>query len=311
MQDSPAYQPAFPSSVEIVEVGLRDGLQNEATWVPTETKLDFIRQLGAAGLRRIQVTSFVHPRFVPQMRDAEELCASLPRRSEVQYSGLVLNRKGLERLIAAGLDTADMSVSASETHSRKNVNRSIGEALNEFAEQVELAQLADIKVRAGIQCAFGCVYEGTVPASRVLDIVRYYLDLGVDELALADSTGMGNPVQVGALVHSVRSLAGDLPIVLHLHDTRGLGLANLYAALQAGATCFDTAFGGLGGCPFIKGAAGNIATEDTLYLLEQLGIQTGVDRLQVAKVSRSLDSLLGRLLPGKLYRAEMYQQINV
>lgn len=308
MQASPCDQSALPTNVEIIEVGLRDGLQNEDIYIPTETKLDFIRRLEAAGLRRIQVTSFVHPRLVPQMRDAEDLCTSLPRSPGVQYSGLVLNRKGLERLIVAGLDAADMSVSASETHSRKNANRSIAEALEEFAEQVVLAQSAGVRVRAGIQCAFGCVYEGTVLASTVLDIVRYFLDLGVDELSLADSTGMGNPVQVGALVRSVRSLASDLPIVLHLHDTRGLGLANLYAALLAGATYFDTAFGGLGGCPFIKGAAGNIATEDTLYLLEQLGLQTGIDRAQVSQVSHNLESLLGRSLPGKLYRTELYVQ---
>lgn len=294
----------LPTQVDIIEVGLRDGLQSEETIIPTQKKLDIISGLVGAGVKRLQVTSFVHPKYVPQMADAEDLCTGLVPQDGVEYSGLVLNMKGLERAHSAGLTAVDMGMSASDTHSRKNSGMGIDEKKPEFAEMIAKAREFGFSVRAGLQCVFGCVYEGCVSEDRIYDLIRFILDQGIDELSLADSTGMAYPTQIGRMLDVIVPMIGEIPLVLHLHDTRGLGLANLMAALESGVSRFDTAFGGLGGCPFIKGATGNIATEDTLNLLEQLGIQTGIDRHQVAQVSQELEVLLGKKLPGKLYNLQ-------
>ncbi len=289
-----------PATVELIEVGLRDGLQSEAALVPAAEKIALIDALAAAGMTRIQVTAFVHPKRVPQMADAEELCAALPQRPGVIYSGLVLNLKGVERAAVAGLSHVDMGLSASEAHSRRNANRSVDEALAEFGAMVDLARAEGMRVRGAVQCAFGYQAPDDVDSGRVLEIVDRYLTLGIDEVALADSAGLADPGQVAALAGQALAKLGDRPLILHLHDTRGLGLANLLAALQVGVRHFDTAFGGLGGCPFIDGAAGNIATEDTVYLLDRLGIVTGVDAARVAEISRRVGHVLGKTLPGRM-----------
>lgn len=291
----------LPERVELIEVGLRDGLQNQSVQLPTEKKLELIVGLVDAGFRRLQVTSFVNPKRVPQMADAEELCALLPARPGVVYTGLVLNAKGLERARAAGLDWVDMSLSASDTHSRRNTGMGFEEALEHFRQMFEQARKSGMRVRAGLQCAFGCAYEGAVPFSRLLEVCEVFRSLGVDEIALADSTGMANPRSIEEALTGLEDLLGDTPLVLHLHDTRGLGLANLVTALQQGVSRFDTALGGLGGCPFIEGASGNIASEDTLYLLDSLGVSTGVDRFAIADCSAKLESWLDVELPSKLY----------
>lgn len=293
--------------VEIIEVGLRDGLQNESTFIPTATKLQLVDILIAAGVKRIQVTSFVNPKLVPQMGDAEELCAKLPQVEGVEYSGLVLNPKGLERAKNAGLETVDISYSANDKHSKKNANRSLEEAKLEFEIMVKQAKDYGMQVRGGIQCVFGCGQEGPVEFDTVVEIAKSHLALGIDELALADSAGVANPAQITRYVEEIQPLVGDVPIVLHLHDTRGLGLANVLAALNSGVRHFDTAFGALGGCPFIQGASGNIGTEDTLFMLEELGYETGINRSKVAESSLKLEKLLGRELPGKMYRPELNQ----
>lgn len=293
--------------VEIIEVGLRDGLQNESTFIPTATKLQLVDILIAAGVKRIQVTSFVNPKLVPQMGDAEELCAKLPQVEGVEYSGLVLNPKGLERAKNAGLETVDISYSANDKHSKKNANRSLEEAKLEFEIMVKQAKDYGMQVRGGIQCVFGCGQEGPVEFDTVVEIAKSHLALGIDELALADSAGVANPAQITRYIEEIQPLVGDVPIVLHLHDTRGLGLANVLAALNSGVRHFDTAFGALGGCPFIKGASGNIGTEDTLFMLEELGYETGINRSKVAESSLKLEKLLGRELPGKMYRPELNQ----
>jgi hydroxymethylglutaryl-CoA lyase len=290
------------SAVTLVEVGLRDGLQTESALIPTETKLSVVRALAKAGLRKIQLCSFVNPKLVPQMADAEVLCAGaraleLPG---VSFSGLILNTRGLDRARAAGVNCADMSLSASDTHSRKNANKGSAEALVELTAMIAAARAAGMTVRAGVQCAFGCVYEGEVPQSRVLSLCESILASGIDELLLADSTGMANPRQMQTMLSAVKPLAGDVPIVLHLHDTRGMGLANVLVAVDCGVTQFDSAFGGLGGCPFIAGAAGNIATEDTAHMLEKMGLPTGVDWCAVAAIARDLETALGKRVPGKL-----------
>jgi hydroxymethylglutaryl-CoA lyase len=286
--------------IQLEEQGPRDGFQVEAQWIPTDLKISYIERLVEAGAKRIQITSFVHPKWVPQMADAAEICQKLPRQEGVVYSALVLNAKGVERAAEAGLRHLSISLSASETHSRKNTNKSISEAKNEFVEMVRIAQKAQIQVRAGIQCAFGCRYEGVVSEQVVMELVQHHLDLGVDEIALADSTGMGHPQQVTRMMAQVVKSAGKIPAAMHLHDTEGKGLANLLAAYKEGVQIFDVAFGGLGGCPFIKGATGNIATEDTVHMLHQMGIETGYDLQKIIGLAKEIEVFLGRKLPGKV-----------
>jgi hydroxymethylglutaryl-CoA lyase len=292
----------FPDSVEIVEVGPRDGLQQEQTFLPTSVKVDLVEALIDAGLKRVQVTSFVHPKRVPQMADAEALCAAIPRRPDIIYSGLALNLRGVERAQNAGIAHIDISVSASNVHSQRNANRSIAEAQAEFEEMVALARSYNMFVRGGIQCVFGYERSDDVKMERVVDIARRHLELGVDELALADSAGFANPKTMTALLETIMPLAGDTPVVLHLHDTRGMGLANVLVALRSGVKQFDTSFGGLGGCPFIDGATGNIATEDTAYMLESMGVHTGIDLGRLSQISQGYEQKLGHALPGKMYK---------
>jgi hydroxymethylglutaryl-CoA lyase len=288
-----------PKSVKLIEVGPRDGFQFEEKVVPTRLKVDVIAGLVAAGLREIQATSFVHPGRVPQMADAERLIRQLPRNDGVRYSGLVLNQVGLERARAAGLEWVEVSVSASETHSRKNAGVSAIEAAASGREMVRRARSFGIGVRAGVQCAFGCAYEGHVPGTRVLELAEAYLVAGADLLALSDTTGMATPVSIREMLADLLPLAGNVPVVLHLHDTRGLGLANVSAALECGVSRFDTALGGMGGCPFVPGAAGNIATEDTAYLLASMGIETGIDIAAVAACTERLEAFFRKRFPAK------------
>lgn len=296
------HSTSLPEKVIIIEVGPRDGLQRESQIIPVEDKARLIENLITAGLKRIQVTSFVHPRWVPQMADAEELCARLPQRPDVIFSGLALNLRGVERAHAAGLEHVDISVSANDDHSRRNANRSIEESLIEFREMYQRARATGMIVRGGIQCVFGYQNPVDVQIETVMTIVQHHLQLGVDELALADSAGFANPRTITSVLEQIMPLADDTPVVLHLHDTRGMGLANVVAALAQGVTQFDTAFGGLGGCPFIDGATGNIATEDTVYMLEAMGIETGVNLAKLAQISFEFERKLERNLPSKLYK---------
>ena len=292
----------LPDKVNLIEVGPRDGFQAVSKPIPTDIKVETIEALARAGVRHIQVTSFVHPQWVPQMADAEEVCRRIPATPEVRYRALALNQKGVERAHAAGITRLDLSVSVSETHSNKNANVSVDEALRNLREMVDLARQEDIEVRVGLQCVFGCAYEGPIPSERILDMAEELLSMKADMISLADTTGMANPLQVKQLLSQLLPLTEETPLVLHLHDTRGTGLANLTAALECGVNWFDTALAGLGGCPFIPGATGNIATEDTLYLLHSMGIETGIDLAGVAACSRRLEQFLGRPLPGKMYR---------
>lgn len=294
--------PTVPLEATLVEVGLRDGIQREEKFIPTEMKVEFATRLADAGLKQIQVTSFVHPKIVPQMADAEEVCARLPKRDGVTFSALVLNMKGLERAIAAGVKQVEMGVPASETLARKNANTSIEEGMAETAAMVQKAHEHGLKVRVGVQAAFGCAYEGKIEPAKVVSMARRFLAMGIDELALADSAGLGNPQLVRRIVQEILPLAGSVPVVLHLHDTRGQGLANLLSALKSGVTMFDTSFGGLGGCPFIRSAKGNVPTEDTANMLHEMGIRTGVEIAQVAALSREMEAFLGKELPAKMHK---------
>jgi hydroxymethylglutaryl-CoA lyase len=288
--------------VILEEQGLRDGLQSLPEHVSTERKLDYINRLIDAGIRRLQVASFVHLKLVPQMADAEEIIANLPKRADIVFSGLVLNAKGVERAAKTGLKHLAVSLSASETHSQRNARMSISEAKKEFQQMVLLAKSAGITVRGGIQCAFGCRYEGEISEAVVLDLVRHHLDTGVEELALADSTGMGNPRQMRRMMTEVLAIAKEIPVALHLHNTENKGYANVFAALDAGVRQFDTAFGGLGGCPFIKNATGNIATEDTANMLHQMGFETGIDVAKISALSLDFQQFIGRDLAGLVYK---------
>lgn len=294
--------PTVPLEATLVEVGLRDGIQREEQFIPTEMKVEFATALADAGLKQIQVSSFVNPKIVPQMADAEEVFARLPKREDVTFSALVLNLKGLERAAAAGVRHVDMGVPASETLARKNANTTIEEGMQEMEAMVRAARGYGMKVRAGVQVAFGCAYEGKIEPGKVVALARRFLSMGIDELSLADSAGLGNPQLIRRVVQEVLPLAGSVPLVLHLHDTRGQGLANLLSALKSGVTAFDTSFGGLGGCPFIRTAKGNIATEDTAYMLHEMGIQTGVDIPKVAALSRRMEEVLGKELPAKMHK---------
>ena len=296
---------SLPETVILTEVGLRDGLQSVADVVPSEVKLGAIRKLVDAGLKQVQVTSFVHPKWVPQMADAEEVCAGLPETEDVVFSGLVLNAKGVERASAAGLKRVDASISTSDTHSRKNANMGLDEALKHLKKMVALANDAGMEVRGGLQSVWGCVYDGYPPDERIVDMVSEVIDMGVIALSLADSTGMANPNSIKQALEKALPLCQDTPVVLHLHDTRGLGIANVVAAMEMGVDQFDTALGGLGGCPFIKGATGNIATEDTINLMNEMGIDTGVDLSKVAQTSKALqESVPESYFTGKLYKLE-------
>jgi hydroxymethylglutaryl-CoA lyase len=297
-------EPTLPRHADIVEVGPRDGIQTRSQFVPTEMKVETIRQLAASGIRRIQVTSFVNPKLVPQMADAEEVCARLPQIPGVQYNGLVLNMRGLERAYKAGLKHVDMGVPASETLSQKNANSSIEEGMARMAEMVQQAREWGMTVRAGVQTAFGCVYEGRIERAKVVSLSRRFLAMGIDELSLADSAGLGNPDQIRRTVQELLPIVGETPIVLHLHDTRGMGLANCLAALKSGVTQFDTSFGGLGGCPFIQGAKGNIPTEDTVFMMHEMGIETGIDIGKVSAIAKEYEQFFGEKLPGKIYQLE-------
>lgn len=279
---------------------LRDGLQNEARIFTLPEKLRALSALEAAGVTRIQVGSFVHPKWVPQMADTDALCDTMPRRAGVTYTALVLNKAGLERALAVKLDHLSISISASETHSRKNTNRSVDEGRAAIAPVIERALSEGVTVRAGIQSALGCGFEGRIDPARVISIARDFAAQGVQEINLADTAGLANPVQVFNLCRDVQNaISPDVALSLHLHDTRGLGLANMLAGIQAGVRIFDAAMGGLGGCPFVPKATGNIATEDAAFACEQMGLSTCIDWQALRAPVAEVEALLGRVLPAR------------
>jgi hydroxymethylglutaryl-CoA lyase len=290
----------LPKKITIHEVVLRDGIQNEKKLVPTEEKLRLIRQLIACGVRRIEVSSFVNRSLVPQMSDAETLWERIERKRNILYSALILSEGGLDRAIRCRVPHVGIFVSASETHSRKNSNKSVSEALKEAVGLIDRAQDAGMKVRAGVMNAFGCAYEGRVPVTRVLQLVRTFMKRGPDEICLADSSGLANPVQMEKVLSRARDVVGKTDLSLHLHNTRGLGLANVYAALTQGVAIFDTSMGGMGGCPFITGARGNIATEDTVSMLHSMGLKTGIDLTRLVETSLRFEKAMGQEFPAAL-----------
>jgi hydroxymethylglutaryl-CoA lyase len=294
--------PDYPKSVVIEEQGLRDGLQREGRIVPTAKKLEIINAMIRAGIKRVQVTSFVNPKIVPQMADAENLCAGLIRQNDVVYSALVLNPQGMARAARAGVSHVTASISVSNTHSQRNAGMSLDAARKQFSEMVAIGKKHGLTIRGGLQCVFGCRFEGRIDPADVMHLAKEQLDLGIDEIELADTTGMADPFSIQEICSPIISAADKKPVYLHLHDTEGKGLANALAALQVGITHFNTTLGGMGGCPFIKGATGNISTEDLAFMLGQMGIETGINIDKIAAISRSLEDFFDKRYAGKVHR---------
>jgi hydroxymethylglutaryl-CoA lyase len=293
---------ALPESVRIREVGPRDGFQNEPEVIPTAEKVRLIGMLADAGLKRIEVTSFVRPDVIPQLSDATEVLAAVEPRDGVAYSVLIPNRKGLDNALPLmmrfpeGLREANFFLSATETHNRKNVNRSVEESLADLKGTISAASRAGLRCEGVISVSFGCPYEGEVPPDRVFGIARQLADFGCEEVAFGDTTGMANPRQVDEFFERAREPLVGVELTAHFHNTRGQGLANVHAALGAGIDSFESSFGELGGCPVPPGATGNIATEDLVSMLEEMGIETGVDLAKLIEASSAAQELIGRPL---------------
>lgn len=293
----------IPPAVRIYEVAPRDGLQNEALVVPTAAKAELIGKLAAAGLMDIEVTSFVRARWIPQLSDADELVPMLPRDDGVRRWGLVPNPVGLERALESGIRCVATFLSASETHNKKNVNRTVRESLAGVSEVIHIARDEALRVRSYISTAFGCPYEGEVAPEATLRIAEALLAAGTHEVILGDTVGMGNPRQVEELISLLtRAGFGLDQLGVHFHDTRGTALANSLAAWRCGITSFDASVAGLGGCPYAPGASGNLATEDLVYMFEGMGVATGVDLEALAEAGDYAETLLGRPLPGRYHQ---------
>jgi hydroxymethylglutaryl-CoA lyase len=297
------------SALEIVEVGPRDGLQNEDAVLDVAARVAYIEALAAAGLRRIEAVSFVHPARVPQMAGAEAVMAAVPRPDGVRYSGLVLNRRGMERAVAAGVDEINMVVVATDTFSAKNQGMTTAEAIRATAGIATAARDAGLRVTLTVGAAFGCPFEGEVRPERVTDIVRQCAEAGVNEIALADTIGVAVPRDVRTLAGAVRSVT-DAPLRCHFHNTRNTGYANALAAIEAGVTALDASSGGIGGCPFAPAATGNIATEDLLYALDRSDIGTGIDMAALLAASAYVEQRLGHANPALLGRAGMFPALR-
>ena len=292
----------LPSRISLREVGPRDGLQNEAP-VPTEAKVDLINALSRTGVGRIEAVSFVHPKAIPQMADADEVWSRIERAPEVRYSALVPNLRGAERALASGFTEIEVVVSASDTHNRKNVNRSTAESLDDISALIARAHDAGATVQVIVSTAFGCPYEGEVPESRVVEVAGRAVRDGADAVSFGDTTGMATPTRVTRLVGEFRSAYADTLLNLHFHNTRGTGLANVLAALQLGVDDFDASIGGLGGCPYAPGATGNVCTEDLVHMVEDMGVDTGVDLDAMIEAARTAEHIVGRTLPSQVLRA--------
>src|SRR5882672_6004309 len=292
----------LPATVHIVEVGPRDGLQNEAKIVPTGKKAEFIKLLAASGLKDIEIASFVHPKWVPQLADAQELIEQLEPNPNVRYSALVPNMKGLERAIESGIRRIAVFTAASETFNRKNINMGIQESIDVFKPVVDRALKEGMSVRGYVSTCFVCPYEGAVSKEKVAEVTGALFDLGVDEVSIGDTIGAATPKDVESTCGYLQQRFAGHKLAMHFHDTYGMAIANVYQALQMGFTIFDSSAGGLGGCPYAPGASGNVATEDLLYLLDRLGIATGVSLQLLRRASHFIAQELARDLPSRVLK---------
>lgn len=296
----------LPDQVRLMEVGPRDGLQNENVVVETRAKIAFIEELVAAGCKRVEVTAFVNPRWIPPLADHAEVVRGVVRTKMpgISYAALVPNIKGYEGAHSAGVDEVAVFLAASESHNQKNINCGTAEALARYGEVAARARADHVPFRGYVSCAMGCPYEGDVPVAAVVDVAEKLVALGAYEVSIGDTIGVGNPRQTVELVRALRASVPIERIALHLHDTRGTALANIAASLEEGVRSFDSSAGGLGGCPYAPGAAGNVATEDLVYMLEGMGVHTGIDLDKLAAVSMKLEKVLGRQLPSKVLAAK-------
>src|SRR3954464_15139198 len=283
----------LPARISLREVGPRDGLQNEAP-VPTDAKVELIDALSQTGVRRIEAVSFVHPKAIPQMADADEVWKRIHRNSDVRYSALVPNLRGAQRALDADFGEIEVVVSASDTHNRKNVNRSTEESLDDIAALIDVVHGRGGAVQVIVSTAWGCPYEGDVPVERVVGVAARAVRDGADGISFGDTTGMATPARVRRLIGEFRSAHPDIPLNVHFHNTRGTGLANVLAALELGVSDFDASVGGLGGCPYAPGATGNIATEELVHMVEVMGIATGVDLDAMVDVAAEAERIVGR-----------------
>ncbi|HEX2923866.1 MAG TPA: hydroxymethylglutaryl-CoA lyase [Chloroflexota bacterium] len=286
----------LPKRVHIMEVGPRDGFQAEHDWIPTEEKIEIVDALSRTGIPEIQATSFVHPKAVPQLRDAEEVMANIVRAPGVRYQALVPNMRGLQRAIPHKPDGVHLMMSVTESHNRSNGNRSIDESFKEFEQMVPAAQAAGIEVEAGMACVFGCPFEGVVPLAQLDKIITRYREMGIHRMSLGDTIGVANPRQMYDTCCHLLDKFPDVVFTMHLHNTRDMALATSVAAMQAGMTRFDGAVGGLGGCPYAPGATGNVATEDLVNMMTEMGIETGVDLDALITVSKRVREVVNHRL---------------
>ena len=289
-------------AVVVTEVGTRDGFQAEAKFIDTAVKAEIIDAMIATGLSHIEATSFVSPRAVPQLADAHDVLSRLTRRMDAHIAALVPNARGAERALGAGVDEVVCFVSASETHNQTNLNASIEKSLANVAEVAAIVR-GKVRIRGAVACAFGCPFEGEVPVEAAMRVIEAYAELQFDSLGLGDTTGMATPRTVARLVEAIRKRHPALPIALHFHNTRGVGLANVMVGLDLGVREFESSIAGLGGCPFAPGATGNICTEDLVYLLEESGFDTGIDLGALIDVARRVETVIGRPLPGQVMKA--------
>jgi hydroxymethylglutaryl-CoA lyase len=293
----------LPDRVTLCEVGTRDGFQIEPEFIPTDAKVEVVDLLSAAGLPRIEVTSFVHPKAVPQLRDAETVMARITRRPGTRYAALVPNDKGAVRAVDAGVDAIHTVLSASESHNLANVNMTIAESVEKLGAVIEVARRAKVHVGCGISTSFGCPFEGDVPLAQLESVVRRLVDIGARAIGLADTTGMANPRQVSRVLEHLMPRFAGVEWTLHTHDTRAMAIPNILAAMECGVTNFDASIGGLGGCPFAPGASGNVCTEDLVHCLHAMDVATGIDLDRLLAASRRVQEIVGRALPGQIVKA--------
>jgi hydroxymethylglutaryl-CoA lyase len=286
-------QLSIPSKVEICEVAPRDGFQAETEWIPTETKLSIIKELAKTGVKSMEITSFVHPKAIPQLKDAEEVVRNSQDFTGIKFRALVPNVKGAERAIDAGITKLKLMLSATDSHSLSNANSTVLDAQNKLEPIIEIAEKRGVKVGGSISVAFGCPYEGDVPLSRIATILDRYNKMGIDEVSLADTTGMANPVQVYNMLGQLKEQFPAMTFSMHLHNTRGMALANAVSALQQGVINFDSSIAGLGGCPYAPNASGNIATEDLVHAFSEMGIETGINMDSIITVAKGVKQTLG------------------